>query len=215
MCRRRKPLDAVLRPGPARSSMSGARTLEEVIRWGSSELFANYPDSLSEDEKQQKAAASAAAAAGAPAFAAGADAKEGQQQEGQAGTAEAAAAGGDVVMQDAAAAAAAEGATADKQPPETAAAGAVVAKPAVQPLAYSAAQVEQVLTRGAAVCAAAAADATAAAAAGSDEAVPSDLGPGLEAVVVRLWPDVAKGVDQDCGECFRQCMHESGCCMIL
>mgnify|MGYP001806919396 CR=1 FL=1 len=30
---RRKPLDAVLRPGPARSSMSGAKTLEEVIRW--------------------------------------------------------------------------------------------------------------------------------------------------------------------------------------
>ena len=39
LAERKRPLDAVLKPGPARSSLSGARLLEEVIRWGTQQLF--------------------------------------------------------------------------------------------------------------------------------------------------------------------------------
>lgn len=193
---RRKPLDAVLRPGPARSSMSGARTLEEVIRFGSNELFSNYPDPLSDDQQQQDAAG---ALAGDAAAAAAPDGEGGKQQEAKAEP------GGDVVMQDGLAAAA-EGTIAEKSPEAAAAAGAVVPKPAVQPLAYTVDQIDQVLQKGAAACAAAAAATAAgssdgtAAAAGEGADVPSDLGPGLESVVARLWSDVDKGVDQECGE---------------
>lgn len=176
--------------------MSGARTLDEVIRWGSNELFAHYPDAPGGQQQEQAAAAEAATGQPAP-----------QQLEaaGKDGSP------GDVEMQDASAAGAAGVEAAGKEaernlPPAAAAAGgsgALVAKPAVQPLSYSSGQVEQVLQKGAAACAAAAAagSSDAGAAGGGDASVPSDLGLGLESVVVRLWPAVDKGVDHDCGEC--------------
>jgi hypothetical protein len=170
--------------------MSGARTLEDVIRFGSQELFANYPDVPSDNQQQQGGAAATAVDAAAAAAANGAGDKQQQQQLAKAE------ADGDVAMQDASPAGA-EGTAAES--------GAVVLKPAVQPLAYTADQIDQVLQKGAAACAAAAA-ATAAgsgdgsAAAGGEGAVPSDLGLGLESVAVRLWSDVDKGVDQECGE---------------
>lgn len=119
----------MLRPGSARSSSSGARTLEDVIKWGSSELFANIPDPPSQEAQP------AAGEAGA---------EEGQQLQAleQQRPDDAAASGADVEMTDAAA------------PPPSAA--AVAAKP--QQISYSTEQVQRLLERGATTCVAAAID---------------------------------------------------------
>lgn len=194
--------------------MSGARTLDEVIRWGSNELFAHYPDAPGgQQQEPQPAGATGPAAGEAPATEAAAASGQPAAQQPEAAGKDGSP--GDVEMQDASAAGAGAGGTEGpgteaepNLPPAAVAAGtsgALVAKLAVQPLSYSSGQVEQVLQKGAAACAAAAAAAAAgssdaAAAGGGDASVPSDLGLGLESVVVRLWPAVDKGVDHDCGE---------------
>jgi hypothetical protein len=176
--------------------MSGAKTLEDVIRWGSAELFSNFPDSQSE---QQAGDAAAAGEGGAAAAKAPDAAKQ-----------EAAAAARDVEMAEAAA------------PPGSGAAagaaGAVVPWKRSQLIAYTPDQLAQVLSKGAAACAAALSAGgagvlspravAAAAAAGGDAAADGasaagDFGAGLEMVAVRAWPDVDRGVDEEVGEWLR------------
>jgi hypothetical protein len=210
---RRKPLDAVLRPGPARSSMSGARTLEDVIRWGSSELFASMPD----------AAEPAAAAA------AGTDAAGEHQQQLLQGAEGAAAAGGDVEMKDAAAAGGEDASAAAAAAGEVAADADAAAKAsgseqqqqqlttegstgksssseAAHLITYTPEQIQQILDGGAAACAAAitalenapapsprASDS--AAAAGSGSGGGATPGGGAAAAVAAVPADLGAGLD--------------------
>lgn len=189
-----------------RPTSAVAKTLEDVIRWGSSQLFANSTDT----QGQAPPAAAAAADAGALESKdpqAGADG----QPEPAAAAAAALANGGDVVMQDAAAEPAAE----------EAAVAAPGHKGKSDQIIFSREQILQLLDRGAAACAAAtnttaaaastpAGEVITSAAAGSGDlaaaataapaaVAPADLGPGLEAACVKLWPDVEKKVEDEIG----------------
>lgn len=178
LAEKRRPLEPVLRPGPARSSAGGARLLEEVLRWGAAELFAP-PGGVSGN-----GGAGAADVPGAGDQTAAVKAEGGGAKD-----------GGDAAINDAPGAGAAGGAAAAPRAPGAAA-----------PPPLTDAQVAGLLPRAAAACAgglgAVGGDAaTAPQAAGAPGAgAVGSLGAGLgDAALVREWPDVDRSVEDDAG----------------